>query len=182
MKIFKEYYRIGSKVHKIILVLFLGLPLFFAVPVNSQEPINKVDSCGYKQGVWLEYEVLPLSIEEKNILMPDPLDSTKLYVVDKLDFGDSCFVIKCIGKYHDGLKDGLWTEYYPNGQFKSQIQYQKGIPFGQYETFWPNGKLKTKCTIGVADSVFIKAYKKNGDLLIQKKTKKQDLIKVVYTK
>ncbi len=181
MKMFKNSQRIGSKAHEIFVILF-GLAFLFVPPVNSQEQINKVDSCGYKQGGWLEYKVLPLSIIEKNVLMLDPTDSTKLYVVDKLDFGDSCFVIKGIGKYRDGLKDGLWTEYYPNGQFKSQIQYQEGIPFGQYKTFWPNGKVKTECTIGVADSVFIKAYKNNGDLLIQKKTKKQDLIKVVYTK
>ena len=176
MQIFR-FRKISEEVDKIILVLLV----FYTAPVISQEPINKVDTCGYKQGVWLEYEVLPLSIEEKNVLMPDPLDSTKLYVVDKLDFGDNCFVIKCIGKYHNGLKEGIWTEYYPNGQFMSQIQYQGGVPLGLYETFWPNGRLKTKCTIGIADSVFIKAYKKNGDFLIQKKTKKQDLIKVVYT-
>jgi len=48
------------------------------------------------------------------------------------------------GNYIDGKKDGLWEEYYDNGQLKAKGVYKEGKEDGIWEVFNEQGKLKAK--------------------------------------
>lgn len=42
----------------------------------------------------------------------------------------------------EGLRDGAWKEYYPNGALKSEGNYNKGKRIGQWKFYHPNGQLE----------------------------------------
>ncbi len=46
------------------------------------------------------------------------------------------------GKYIDGLKQGLWTEYYPSGIVKNEINYTNNRKKGYAKVYYENGNLK----------------------------------------
>lgn len=80
--------------------------------------------------------------------------------------------IKSTGKYDDGIKDGLWKYYYPNGKLSARLNFEKGSLEGeqtylsnmqgilavenwksdvQHDSSWyyyPNGKLEKKGRFG----------------------------------
>jgi antitoxin component YwqK of YwqJK toxin-antitoxin module len=46
------------------------------------------------------------------------------------------------GEYVNGLKHGIWREYYDDtGALLIEENYKNGIPHGQYRSFYPNGQL-----------------------------------------
>lgn len=49
-----------------------------------------------------------------------------------------------IGNFIDGKKEGLWEEYYDNGQLKAKGVYKEGKEDGTWEVFNEQGKLKAK--------------------------------------
>lgn len=48
------------------------------------------------------------------------------------------------GKFHYGLKDGVWKNWHENGQLKSFVNWHKGVKKGQYLTFDYNGEIILK--------------------------------------
>lgn len=42
----------------------------------------------------------------------------------------------------DGLKDGPWKEFYPNGQLKAEGKYSKGIKTGKWVYYYKNGQVE----------------------------------------
>tara|TARA_Y100001936_G_scaffold253082_1_gene315693 strand:+ start:1502 stop:2479 length:978 start_codon:yes stop_codon:yes gene_type:complete len=49
-----------------------------------------------------------------------------------------------IETYKDGILNGLFEEYYPNGQLKTKVIYKNGRKDGLYESYWNNGQEKAK--------------------------------------
>lgn len=45
------------------------------------------------------------------------------------------------GQYKNGLKDGLWTYYYPTGTVMVNMEYKAGKQHGKHEVFGMNGNL-----------------------------------------
>ena len=45
-------------------------------------------------------------------------------------------------RYDFQIKNGLWEEYYDNGQIKSTANYKDGAIFGQYIEYYDNGQIK----------------------------------------
>jgi len=67
----------------------------------------------------------------------------------------------------EGIKDGLWKEYYPNGAIKSEGTYDKGNRIGGWKFYYPNGQLEQIGTYnkdGKADGSWTWYYA-TGDLL-----------------
>ncbi len=64
------------------------------------------------------------------------------------------------GKYKDGKKDGLYKEYYANGQVKVQCNYINGLMDGFREEFYCNGDVKIKCNYinGKPDGIYEEYY------------------------
>ena len=48
------------------------------------------------------------------------------------------------GQYEDGLMEGIWHYYYPDGKVYARISYLMGIPHGLNETYHENGSLSLK--------------------------------------
>jgi len=50
---------------------------------------------------------------------------------------------KAEGQYIDNIKDGLWSEWFPNGNKKTEILYTKGnLVNGTYSEWYDNGQIK----------------------------------------
>jgi len=49
-----------------------------------------------------------------------------------------------IENYKDGILNGLFEEYYPNGQLMTKVLYKNGRKDGLYESYWNNGQEKVK--------------------------------------
>jgi antitoxin component YwqK of YwqJK toxin-antitoxin module len=67
----------------------------------------------------------------------------------------------------EGIKDGPWKEYYPNGAIKSEGTYDKGNRIGGWKFYYPNGQLEQIGTYnkdGKADGSWTWYYA-TGDLL-----------------
>ena len=70
------------------------------------------------------------------------------------------------GSYLNGEKDGVWEEYYDNGQTKSKYSYINGKPVdGIYSDYHKNGQLKSKGSYlnGEKNGVW-EEYYKDGNL------------------
>lgn len=48
------------------------------------------------------------------------------------------------GYFKDGIKDGIWKEFYPDGKPKIEVPYKNGIKDGVMQTYGPAGKLSSK--------------------------------------
>ena len=68
------------------------------------------------------------------------------------------------GKYEDGLKTGLFLEYYDNGQLKRSSNFFMGTEEGKIEEFYKNGNIKTsyKMTDGKISDGLLKVYDEEG--------------------
>lgn len=51
---------------------------------------------------------------------------------------------KCAGKYHDGLKDGQWREWDPDGVLRKVSNWERGIERGEEVLFDTAGKIVRK--------------------------------------
>lgn len=71
--------------------------------------------------------------------------------------------IKIVGEYKNGLRSGLWSSWFTNGELQSELNYINGLEEGVYKVFHSNGNLKIKgfYTKGKASSVWI-FFDENG--------------------
>lgn len=54
-------------------------------------------------------------------------------------FEDGSF--SAIAYYKNGVKDGLWRVWHPNGNIAYELQYKKGERIGVWKSYDPEGKL-----------------------------------------
>lgn len=50
-------------------------------------------------------------------------------------------IVSCTGTYVDNKRQGIWTEYYRNGNKRSEISYQDNHKYGLMKSFYENGNL-----------------------------------------
>lgn len=60
--------------------------------------------------------------------------------------------IETIMHWSNGIKNGSYTEYFPDGNIKKQGEYRNGLFYGKY-FFYENGRIK-KTTIEKADTIY----------------------------
>lgn len=178
----KDYKTINKLINNISNRFFLIFILCVCntISINAQIPINRVDSLGLKIGFWREYKIKPYRTLELNKLIPDPFNTKKLYIADKHDFGEKCIIFQCFGFYENGLKTGIWLEYYPNDSIKSKIEYKNGVPFGICKMYWNNGILKLQCKIDYEKKIELTLYDETGNKLDEVNVLKSALIKSIY--
>lgn len=166
-----------ARFYRIMLII---LSLFYVeITLIAQIAPNNVDTLGLKQGMWREFKI-PIPIMTDYIGFKVPIDSSE-YIYWTKDRDRKYFpIIECIGEYKDGLKSGVWLEYYGNGRKKSQVDYKKGVPFGDCKIYWGNGVLKKEFTISTDDSVIVKVYELNGEVIMEKNVSKIQVIKEIY--
>jgi len=78
----------------------------------------------------------------------------------------------------NGLKQGFWKKYYPNGQVKYRGQFLNDHPTGIFYRFYDNGPLQSVQSFRNDGSSFVKIYYQNGILAAEGKflgTKKDSI-------
>ncbi len=104
----------------------LTLILFFVIckigiaqsyELLNNDTINKVDVEGKKQGFWI--------IFNRTKKLPDYKDDQKVEE----------------GKYLDSKKEGLWKEFFANGNVKNKITFKGNRPNGYAIIYHDNGKI-----------------------------------------
>ncbi len=153
--------------------------------MNAQDycnEINKVDSLGRKQGIWIEYEIIPRSFELEGEYdrIVSPLDSTKKYLLKRQDFSK---IIKLIwlGRYLEGLKSGEWVLFNLNGEVSKRVNYIKGRLYGNYTEYWINGQVMLECVIDNSNFISGVGYNRDGVIVIENDSiNKVDFIESFY--
>ena len=51
---------------------------------------------------------------------------------------------KLDGFIKNGLKEGYWQQFHPNGQLRYKGHYIEGVRQGLWESYWDNGQLEMK--------------------------------------
>ena len=161
----------------IVLLLIVFLSIGF--DSNGQITPNNVDSLGLKQGMWKEFKI-PFDIVTQYIGIKVPEINREYYLFTKDKDRKYFPIIECIGEYKNGLKTGVWIEYYSNEKIKSQIEYKNGMPFGKCEMFWENGSLKMQCIICSVGNFPIIIYNEDGTLLSKQEGIRAEVIKAIY--
>lgn len=147
--------------------------------IMAQIAPNIVDSLGLKQGKWEEYKI-PYDIITQNIEIKIPKVKADYYIWTKDKDRKYFPIIQGVGEYKDGLKTGVWIEYYSDGKIKSQIEYKNGIPSGICRMYWLNGFLKMECIIGAENNFTMTIYNEDGTILMEKEAIKAEVIKAIY--
>jgi antitoxin component YwqK of YwqJK toxin-antitoxin module len=161
------------------IVMFFTLLWFHGNELEAQITSNIVDSAGLKQGMWKEFKI-PFGYFEENVGMKIPnVDSDVYYLANDKHRG-YFNIIECIGEYKNGLRTGIWNEYYATDTLRTRVEYKDGIPLGDCKMFWPNGTLQAEFTITTCDTVAFKAYDENGNLMMERQVQKSQVIKSIY--
>ena len=51
--------------------------------------------------------------------------------------------------YKDGIKHGIWVQWYEAGQKESERRFKNGFPYGNWTSWHENGRLKSKSSWAV---------------------------------
>jgi antitoxin component YwqK of YwqJK toxin-antitoxin module len=67
------------------------------------------------------------------------------------------------GLYKNNLRDGYWEEYYDNGQLWNKGSFKNGDRDGYWEEYWSNGQLYSKLSFkNGKEEGYWESYSKNG--------------------
>lgn len=94
-----------------IIILIIGFASYSQTETYQGKTVNAVDGDNLKQGPWVKFV---------------PGDNTKITEE---------------GNYKDSKKEGVWKEYYKNGNLKSEITYVNNKPDGYAKLYYESGKL-----------------------------------------
>jgi hypothetical protein len=160
---------------KILVLFLLCINSLFSF---SEGKINKIDSLGHKQGLWIEYD--SIDIEGYTVLAQTIPDST-----GKTDFQKFIATkyekIKHKGNYNDGAKSGLWQVYKPHCRLWMKIIYDSYGKRTKIEVFYSNRKVYISCDKTDTDLFEVKVFSKNGKLIKEKVRNKDYVNKLTET-
>lgn len=159
-------------------ILWICWLILFESHLLAQITPNNVDSSGLKQGMWREF-IIPINYMS-TVCIKVPKDSSQCIYLSEDKDRKYFPIVECVGEYKDGLKTGIWFEYYGNGSIKSQIEFKNGIPLGDCKYFSGNGTLIAEFTISSDDSVSIKTWEDTGAFILEKKVPKTQVIRMIY--
>lgn len=162
-----------KKVTIIVLIIFLIFAKTYAED-NRQCKLNQLDSIGLKVGYWIEYSVIPFETELNSIVQ----DSEIVIIADKSNMNKTVLITQK-GYYSNGLKNGLWKEFWPNGQFKNLVNYINGIPMGFFKIYLPNNKILIGEIIP-QKYITIDVCNDKGEILEKKEIGITEIIKLIY--
>jgi len=79
------------------------------------------------------------------------------------------YYIESTGRYVNGLKDGVWSYFYQNGQVLKEIEYIKGYPKKGFTIFREDGSKRIKIDLLAKDSCMGYRFDKNSELIETRK-------------
>ena len=145
----------------------------------SKGTINKIDSLGQKQGLWIEYDSIDVEgYTELAQIIPDSTGKTDYeeFIVTKYE------KIKHRGHYLNGKKTGLWYVYQPKNKLWMKVQYDSLGQRTKIEIFYHNGRLLYSCDKFDNDFFLIKEFTKKGAFVKETKKSNEFVNKLSETK
>ena len=122
---------------------------------------------GVRNGDWAEYleEVWWYDYgEDGEANTKDTLENNNRWDSVEVVIPDFKPKLKVQGKYINGNRDGIWTEYYEDGKRKTELNYSNG-KFNELQSYWhPNGnKIEEKNYInGKQEGFLTKFFEETG--------------------
>jgi len=159
----------------IIILLFLFGQFSYA---QSFE-FNKLDSLGLKQGLWKEYKLIPSKLIV-NMVVEDSIEMVS--ISDNFDLLDDPVIFTIQGSYLNGLKNGIWIEYWLNGNIRSKVNYLNGVASGEFQYYYPTGIIMMEGNINLSAELRVSSYNKQGEFLENKIVKTISLLEFLYFK
>jgi hypothetical protein len=141
--------------------------------------LNRIDSLGLKQGKWEEFKLIPSKVIVDKILK----DSIKgIQIINDYNLIDNPVIFVAQGQYLNGLKTGIWTEYWKNDSVRSRVSYLNGVAFGEFKIFYPNGNLMMEGIITYSKFITAKMYNKQGELIGIENKDTISILEYIYLK
>lgn len=132
----------------------------------QSQVINYVDSCGYKQGLWMEYRVEPSKIIAYG-LESYSLDSSFIILDDLLIYdkrSKKYNLLKQVGHYKNSLRAGIWSEYTYDGRLHRRVNYKEGIINGECSKYYKSSSLLARSIISYSKFTIVEYYRETGEL------------------
>lgn len=120
-----------------VILIILYFFIFISLSYGQESKLtNEIDSLGLKQGEWIELEAKP------DIIGVTHIDLENGGSVDRMRYNfNNYLVLKYVGIYKDGLRDGEWKVYSLDEKIRYLINYKDGVIFGNCIKYHANGKI-----------------------------------------
>lgn len=145
------------------------------------DTINKVDSNGMKQGLWLYYNFTePIYQQtiwdfiEDTVVITSDIDS-----ISTLKYGKHEII--GMGYYRNNLKQGIWKGYYENRNIRKIFNFVNDTVSGEFYYYYKNGNLKYKGNIAnYNEHCKIDVYSKSSELIREDYLSIEELKKIFF--
>lgn len=72
-----------------------------------------------------------------------------------------------VGTYRDGLKEGPFKAYYPDGQLRWETTFRNGLPIGEWRYYYADGKPHLFITLEENSFTIDQMWNKNGEQVVE---------------
>lgn len=142
---------------RLIISIVVFVLIGFSLNAQIKDVPNKIDSLGLKQGLWIELEAKPNIIGITHYDLSDGTSKDKF----RYDYSDYV-VLKYVGSYINGLRQGKWDVYSPNDKIRYTINYKGSIPCGEFMIYHLNGEVELKGFIARKKFTKVSYYGEKG--------------------
>ncbi|MFW9596425.1 MAG: TonB family protein [Paludibacter sp.] len=97
-----------------------------------------------------------------SVLLQFKLNANKT-IIQSYTSGKVAWYDPAVEKHLERLKDGIYKEWYENGQIRKEVEYSEGKRNGRYISYWENGQKKREELMNNNKSVEGKCFDINGD-------------------
>ncbi|MBI9038276.1 MAG: hypothetical protein JEY97_09105 [Bacteroidales bacterium] len=102
--------------------------------------------------------------------------------VNHYDIVKNHMLFKQSGYYVNGLRNGIWYEYWPNDNIRNEANYVKGIILGDFKAFYPNGNLMMKGNICLSKKILVAGFNEQGEFVGEELTDTKIILEYFYLK
>ena len=132
--------------------------LFREKPQINKNGTNLIDSLGFKQGIWVDFEARP---KTAGFTIHDLEDGTSEFEENYIE--KEFNILKFCGKYKDGNRIGIWLIFTISNNLLFEINYVDGKIKGNYIAYFKNGDV-LKCQINKEQKTRIEIFSKDNIL------------------
>lgn len=158
-----------------IILLLLMSQISFAQVLE----LNGIDSLGLKQGKWEEFKLIPSKVIVNKVLK-DSINGVQ--IINDYNLLDNPVIFVTKGYYFNGLKTGIWKEFWKNDSIRISVNYLNGVAFGEFKFFYPNGNLMMEGIITYSKYIMVNMYNKQGEFLGLEKEETISIMEYIYVK
>ncbi len=155
-------------------ITLICISLYAYQVIGQDAPLNIIDSLGYKQGEWTEFEARP---KEVGYTINDDLINNESVVLFEYDFND-LVVYRLVGEYKNSLRIGEWKLFTSTGVHIKTYSYTGGIINGPFEFLNNDGTVRIKGVIESGKKLTkVEKYSDSGVLVKSYYLETKDLVR-----